>query len=259
MASCTTTGQLPAGGGYLLGVLALAAEHRGERGAAAATPPPRAPFAALAPPPPGPSATAKRHPAPSANSAPSGVSGGRTATTQLRRLRTGHRGHERGDVRHRPRAHAPGEPHLRRAGGHRLLGLAERLLEAAQGVAQLVLAEHLAQARAVGLARGLGGGVEVERHVAVDGRQALGDARVLGVRTQVLFALGAGDVGDVREHLLQGAVALDQVGGGLVADAGDPGDVVGGVALQPVEVGDQLRRDAVAVNHRLAVVRPWCR
>ena len=35
---------------------------------------------------------------------------------------------------------------------------------------------------------------------------------------------------------------------------GTPGDVVRGVALEPDEVGDQLGRDAVAVDHRLAVV-----
>ena len=40
----------------------------------------------------------------------------------------------------------------------------------------------------------------------------------------------------------------------LVADAGDARDVVRRVALQPVEVGDRLGRDAVAVDHGLAVV-----
>ena len=80
------------------------------------------------------------------------------------------------------------------------LGVAERLLQAPQRVAQLVLAEDLAHARAVGLARGLGGEVEVDRHVALDGRELLGDARVLGVLDQVLFALGAADLVDVREH-----------------------------------------------------------
>ncbi len=158
------------------------------------------------------------------------------------------------NVRDRAGAHTRGEPHLRWAYGRRELGLPERLLQAAQRVAQLVLAEHLAQARAVGLAHGLGGGIDVERHAAIDGGQALGDARGLGVRHQVLFALGAADIGDVREHLLQGPVALDQIGSSLVADPGHPRDVVGGVALQPIEVGDQLGGDAVAVDHRLAVV-----
>ena len=72
---------------------------------------------------------------------------------------------------------------------------------------------------------------------------------------QVLFALGAFDLARCcASTLLERAVALDQLARGLVADAGNAGDVVGGVALQAVEVGDQLRRDAVAVDHRLAVV-----
>ena len=53
---------------------------------------------------------------------------------------------------------------------------------------------------------------------------------------------------------LEVAEALEQVAGRLVADAGDAGDVVGGVALEAVEVGDALGRDAVAVDHRLPVV-----
>jgi hypothetical protein len=74
------------------------------------------------------------------------------------------------------------------------------------------------------------------------------------VIAQVLFALGAFDLVDVCEHVLERAVALDQLAGGLVADPRYAGDVVRGVALQPIEVGDQLGSDAVAVDHRLAVV-----
>ena len=48
--------------------------------------------------------------------------------------------------------------------------------------------------------------------------------------------------------------SLEQLRGRLVADARDARDVVRGVALQAEEVGDQLGRDAVAVDHRLAVV-----
>jgi len=54
----------------------------------------------------------------------------------------------------------------------------------------------------------------------------LGDARVLGVLDEVLFALGAFDLLDVREHFLQRSVALDQLARGLVADPRDAGDVV---------------------------------
>jgi len=48
---------------------------------------------------------------------------------------------------------------------------------------------------------------------------------------------------------------LQQLGRGLVADSRDARDVVGGVALEPIEVGDLLGRDAVAVDHRLVQVR----
>jgi hypothetical protein len=47
---------------------------------------------------------------------------------------------------------------------------------------------------------------------------------------------------------------LQQLGGGLVADPGNPGDVVGGVALEADEVGDQLRRDPVALDDALTVI-----
>ena len=48
--------------------------------------------------------------------------------------------------------------------------------------------------------------------------------------------------------------SLQQLGGGLVADARDAGDVVGGVALEADQVGDPLGRHAVALDHALAVV-----
>ena len=56
------------------------------------------------------------------------------------------------------------------------------------------------------------------------------------------------------EHLLERPEALQQLGGGLVADPGDARDVVARVALEADEVGDQLRRDPVALDHALAVV-----
>ncbi len=93
-------------------------------------------------------------------------------------------------------------------------------------------------------------GVDVEVH----GRQLLGDAGVIGVLGEVLLALRPGDLVDVLQHPLEGAELLQQLGGGLVADPGDAGDVVGGVALEPDQVGDQLRRHAVALDHPVAVI-----
>ena len=134
------------------------------------------------------------------------------------------------------------------------VGLRQRLLEPPQRVAQLPLAEDLAQAGAVGAARDLRLEVEVDGDV-VDGRgELLGEPRGVGELGQVLLALGARDLVDAREHGLEVAEALQQVRRGLVADARDAGDVVARVALEADEVGDQLGRDAVAVDHALAVV-----
>ena len=139
---------------------------------------------------------------------------------------------------------------LRRRG----LVLAEDLLQAAQRVAQLELAEDVAQPRPVGRRRRLGGDVDVHRDVAPDRRELLRHAREVGVLGEVLLALGARDVVDVREHALEVAPLLQELRRGLVADAGDAGDVVARVALEPVEVGDELGRDAVALDDRLVVV-----
>jgi hypothetical protein len=84
--------------------------------------------------------------------------------------------------------------------------------------------------------------------------EPLGDDRVLAVRDQVLAALRAADFVSALEQRLERAEGLQQLGGGLLADARNAGDVVGGVALQAVEVRDLLRRDAVALDHRGAVV-----
>ena len=146
--------------------------------------------------------------------------------------------------------------------GGRLLGprdrlgleLVQRLLEPAQRVAQLPLPERLAQADAVGPAGDLRLEVEVDGDVEDDRRELLGDAGVLGVVGEVLLALGAGDLVDAGEDRLEVAEALQQIRGGLVADAGDAGDVVARVALEADEVGDQLGRDAVALDDALAVV-----
>src|SRR5207302_587834 len=56
------------------------------------------------------------------------------------------------------------------------------------------------------------------------------------------------------EHHLQAPEALQQLGRRLVADPRDARDVVRGVALESVEVGDELGRDAVALDHRFAVI-----
>ena len=54
---------------------------------------------------------------------------------------------------------------------------------------------------------------------------------------QVLLALGARDLVDRVQHLLERAELLQELRGGLVADARDARDVVRGVALE----ADQVR------------------
>ena len=56
------------------------------------------------------------------------------------------------------------------------------------------------------------------------------------------------------QHALERTVLLEQLRRGLLADPRDARDVVRGVALEPHEVRDQLGGDAVAVDHRVAVV-----
>ena len=96
--------------------------------------------------------------------------------------------------------------------------------------------------------------VDAGLDVVLQRRQLLRHAGVVGVLDQVLLALGAGDLVDAGQHLLQRAELLQQLGRRLLADPGNAGDVVGGVAAQAHQVGDQLRRHAVALADGIAVV-----
>ena len=131
---------------------------------------------------------------------------------------------------------------LDRGAGHGRL----ELVDAPQQTAELEAPEELAHRRAVGRVGERLGEVDVEREVALDRRQQLRALRVLAVLDQRLAALVAGHGVDVRVDALERAEAHEQVGRGLVADAGHAGDVVGGVALEADEVGHEPRRNAVA-------------
>ena len=61
---------------------------------------------------------------------------------------------------------------------------------------------------------------------------------------RVLAQLGPLDLACPRQHSLQRAELLEQRRGGLLADAGNAGDVVDLVAREGEQVGDQVRRDA---------------
>ena len=104
------------------------------------------------------------------------------------------------------------------AAGTAASGAAERLLEATQRVAQLVLAEHLAHAersgsRAASAARSTS--TSTSRWTVA---RRLDRRASSACSSRFCLRFGPADVVDVREHLLERAVALDQLAGGLVAD-----------------------------------------
>jgi hypothetical protein len=132
---------------------------------------------------------------------------------------------------------------------------AEGLLEPLERLTELELPEHLAEARAVRLTAHQVLEVELDLDVLPRGGEPLGDARVLSVALEVLLALGPRDLVDVGQHPLEVAELLQELGRRLLADAGDAGEVVRGVALQTHEVGDELGGDPVAIDHRRAVVQ----
>ena len=139
------------------------------------------------------------------------------------------------------------------AAGDRVL-VGQALLEPFHHRPQLELAHELAQGAAVGADPHHLAEVDAGLDVELERRQLLRDPRVLGVLDQVLLPFRAGDLLDVGEDLLERAELLQQRGAGLLADPGDAGDVVGGVAFEADQVGDQLGRDAVALDHPVAVV-----
>ena len=89
------------------------------------------------------------------------------------------------------------------------------------------------------------GRIAVDVEVAPHRRELLRHTRLLGVLEDVLPARRRELVG-VLDHGLERAVLRDELAGGLVADPGDAGDVVGRVALEPDEVRHLVGPDAVA-------------
>jgi hypothetical protein len=132
--------------------------------------------------------------------------------------------------------------------------LGQRFFEPLQHCPQLELAHELAQGAAVGLARHRRLEVHPGLDVVLQGRQLFREPGVVGVLGQVFLAFLAGDLVDVFQHPVQRAELLQQLGRGFLADPGDAGNVVGGVAAQTHQVGDQLRGHPVALLDRSAVV-----
>ncbi len=132
-------------------------------------------------------------------------------------------------------------------GAHGLRGrqrLVERV-DPAEEPAKLEAPEDLLELRAIGRAGDEIVRVDVELEVAPHGREELRGSRLLGVLGHGLRARRR-ELGCVLEHALERAVLRDQLPCGLVADPGDPRDVVAGVALEPDEVGHLVWAYAVA-------------
>ena len=148
------------------------------------------------------------------------------------------------------------------AGGGGLASLAQRLARGGDGVlagkpdeARGHAREAERRERAGDLGRVEGGEarvgeVELDRRVGADRGHAAAHQRVVDVGAQVLPHLAL-DLVRVRDDLVEAAVLHDEGGRLLGADARHAGDVVRGVALEAVEVGHELGRDAVVeVLHR---------
>ena len=155
-----------------------------------------------------------------------------------------------GRRRHIPLAPGDGDAfELHRRRGE---GLVDHV-HALEQVAELVLPEHLLETRAVRRVEDELRGIAVELQVAAHGRELLGRPRLLGVLAEGAAARRR-EVVHVLEHALEGAVLRDQLAGCLVPDARNSRDVVGRVALEPDEVGNLLRSDAVAREDALGRV-----
>jgi len=115
-------------------------------------------------------------------------------------------------------------------------------------------AEELTQPAAIWLLRQQLGHVDGQLKIAPHRRQLTRHPRVLRMVGQVLAPLGSAHLVDPREDLVQRSELLQQVSRSLVADPGTPGILSDVIALEPIEVWNQLRCDAVAIDDRLAVV-----
>ena len=128
-----------------------------------------------------------------------------------------------------------------------LYGHLVRRREAAQQLAELEPVEHGAHLVVVvaGPARALE--VQLDRDVTDDRDHPLAEPDLVGVLFEGLLQPSLRQLLDALEDCLHRPEVLDELGGGLVADAGHPGDVVGRVPPQRLEV-DQLRRlEAIAL------------
>ena len=106
--------------------------------------------------------------------------------------------------------------------------------------------EERAELLAVGLAPRQIRQLQRQRDVLAQRRQLLRQARLGGVLLEGRARARRGHVGHVLEQLLEAAPLPDQLGGALLADALDAGDVVARITHQRANVQHPLRRHAEA-------------
>ena len=88
---------------------------------------------------------------------------------------------------------------------------------------------------------------KLDRRVTPDRSDRAADARILRMLADALPHLALDLVG-MLEHIVERAPFGEQLGGGLLANAGNTGDVITRIALEAEEVGNEARRDAVALH-----------
>ncbi|MCY1512737.1 hypothetical protein D9M68_472090 [compost metagenome] len=138
-----------------------------------------------------------------------------------------------------------------------LLGLAQQVVQPVLEFQLLVEGDQRLALRFAGVQRV---DLHIQHDVGLDGRQAVGEERLLAVFLE-LGRQGLGAADRQLRHLVQvlvedveaAADAGEQAQRGLLADAGDAGDVVDLVAHQREEIDDQLRTDTEFLFHAIHV------
>ena len=141
-------------------------------------------------------------------------------------------------------------------GGLRGGGLAQDVRQAGDDRAELVLLEEALQGIGIGRPEAEGVDRRLDGDVVLELDQAAADPRLLGELDQVLAALRLLDLLGPLEQLFEIAVGLDQLGGGLHADARHAGHVVDRVAGQGLDVDHLLGRHAELLDHLVGADRP---
>ena len=140
----------------------------------------------------------------------------------------------------------------RQAGQLERGGRGKRFIGAGEGehLGQMGIETHFAKSlgdlRAVKIGEFHALQIEVELHIAHDGRHAAARVRVFLMLGKVLQLLAL-ELVEVVVDAVDATIVLQKLRGGFIANAGHAGNVVGRIALQAQEVGELRRRHAIAL------------